>query len=170
MSSAGSDDNDGPSAGQALATMQKAGSKLADGTYTISDGNCALNLGGGAIEGSADRSSVVIDATGTSGADLQNGSITNATITATATANGPERYALVPMKNASLTTTQTWFYINTGANSLSTTPISTSTRPRPHPPTVRPSPSATTRSSRTSPRSRPLAVASLSRTARNRST
>ncbi|ETJ41696.1 hypothetical protein Q604_UNBC04381G0001, partial [human gut metagenome] len=63
---------------------------------------------------SAYRSSGAMNATGTSGADLQNGSITNATITATATTNGPEHYALAPMKNASLTTTQTWFYINNG--------------------------------------------------------
>ena len=97
-----------------VAIQMNAGAKLTDGTYTISGGNRALNLNGGAIEGSADRSSVVINATGTSGADLQNGSITNATITATATANGAEHYALAPMKNASLTTTQTWFYINNG--------------------------------------------------------
>ncbi|MDY4041270.1 MAG: MucBP domain-containing protein [Collinsella sp.] len=97
-----------------VAIQMNAGAKLTDGTYTISGGNRALNLNGGAIEGSADRSSVVINATGTSGADLQNGSITNATITATATVNGPEQYGLAPMKNASLTTTQTWFYINNG--------------------------------------------------------
>ena len=97
-----------------VAIQMNAGAKLIDGTYTISGGNRALNLNGGVIEGSADRSSVAINATGTSGADLQNGSITNATITATATTNGPEHYALAPMKNASLTTTQTWFYINNG--------------------------------------------------------
>lgn len=63
-----------------VAIQMNAGAKLIDGTYTISGGNRALNLNGGVIEGSADRSSVAINATGTSGADLQNGSITNATI------------------------------------------------------------------------------------------
>ncbi|MCF2707336.1 MucBP domain-containing protein [Arcanobacterium haemolyticum] len=97
-----------------VALQMNAGAKLTDGTYVMSGGNRALNLGGGVIEGSADRSSVVINATGTSGADFQAGSITNATITATATTNGPEHYALAQMKNASLTTTQTWYYINPG--------------------------------------------------------
>ncbi|QWT17378.1 MucBP domain-containing protein [Collinsella sp. zg1085] len=98
-----------------VAIQLNSGAKLSDGTYVISGGNRALNLNGASIEGSTDRSSVVIKATGTSGADLQKGSITNATIAVTATANGAEHYALASMTNASLTTTQTWYYMNPGS-------------------------------------------------------
>ncbi|WP_165216303.1 MucBP domain-containing protein [Schaalia sp. ZJ1691] len=99
--------------GFATGIEMTTGATLTDGKYVISGGNRAFTLGGGTIEGSADRSSVVIDATGSTGADIQKGSITNATVTATAT-KGTEHYGLASLTNASVTTTQTWFYFNPG--------------------------------------------------------